>query len=889
MIQSWRCNMKRAVILFTFLTLFCIAVVPPAEASSKAAVLYLRIAAGARPAGMGEAFVALADDATATYWNPAGLGNSPLSGVQKTKDSPNQSITSAVTLERLQGGMETWVIDGGHLYMLSGESWSSGTYYQTSSDQALTDLIQTVITVDDSLKLRQIAQKIVLANCQITPEQIEAFTTALLTHTPADYPARTELEKGVADLKARYEGGLLVAERFSEMEKRFAEDLQDSVLTAQETDRFTYSLERASLQFLPTRVLIPFEASLTGKPTCLGKTGNYLWVGTEDGLYRLSGMRWARFSTLDSLPSDTITALSNYDETVLIGTTRGMVKFAQGKITLFPELPAVPVSAITFKTANYAYAVVDDRLFMFDGASWADSYPYTVRIDDGIDGLTERSGLYRTFAEYEFLIKKIDELNQAADPTSAESSQPAADSAVSPEMPATSAPSTVRPWLSEGKVIRLPLSPKIRYAATTMMVDPSGTLWLGTAAGLLSYSGNTWTRYGYQPFIVPPGDSTAPGTAMTAWDVAARLFPSSDSAKTSLLAANIDGYNDLNGGAVEPGQTVHVYSSNTGSAINSIGFVNGELLVGTEYGLLKYKDGYWEPFDMEGLDQRAVLASYDYEDRGYYVASNGVTTETSGRKFEFTLMHVKWLPVLDQDMYYEFASFVHHVRGLGTFGGSIIFLTYGSIGFTDETGNPIGEGSPFDITGCISFGTSLSNRLKGGVSAKVIHSRLSDIGAGSEKGSGIATAFAFDLGAIFKVTRRLQLGAVVVNIGPNITYIDAAQADPLPRNLGFGVAYRVLESAYNKLTILGEVNRELIKFDDGVSRDLTLHAGAEYWYANLIALRTGYKHDRDGQVKHLTFGLGIQFMPFRIDFAYIPRSTDSPLANTLRTSVTGIF
>ncbi len=44
-----------------------------AFAVSKAAVLSLMISPGARAAGMGEAFVSVADDATATYWNPAGL------------------------------------------------------------------------------------------------------------------------------------------------------------------------------------------------------------------------------------------------------------------------------------------------------------------------------------------------------------------------------------------------------------------------------------------------------------------------------------------------------------------------------------------------------------------------------------------------------------------------------------------------------------------------------------------------------------------------------------------------------------------------------------------------------------------------------------------------
>ena len=44
----------------------------PARAST-ASVVWMTITPGARPNGMGEAFTALSDDATASYWNPAGL------------------------------------------------------------------------------------------------------------------------------------------------------------------------------------------------------------------------------------------------------------------------------------------------------------------------------------------------------------------------------------------------------------------------------------------------------------------------------------------------------------------------------------------------------------------------------------------------------------------------------------------------------------------------------------------------------------------------------------------------------------------------------------------------------------------------------------------------
>lgn len=44
-----------------------------ARGAGTASAQFLKLGAGARPAGMGEAFTAVADDLTAAYWNPAGL------------------------------------------------------------------------------------------------------------------------------------------------------------------------------------------------------------------------------------------------------------------------------------------------------------------------------------------------------------------------------------------------------------------------------------------------------------------------------------------------------------------------------------------------------------------------------------------------------------------------------------------------------------------------------------------------------------------------------------------------------------------------------------------------------------------------------------------------
>lgn len=66
--------MKRSVCAILVLVFALTGLPARAAGVSQATMLFLKIAPGARPTGMGEAFVALADDATAIWWNPAGLG-----------------------------------------------------------------------------------------------------------------------------------------------------------------------------------------------------------------------------------------------------------------------------------------------------------------------------------------------------------------------------------------------------------------------------------------------------------------------------------------------------------------------------------------------------------------------------------------------------------------------------------------------------------------------------------------------------------------------------------------------------------------------------------------------------------------------------------------------
>ena len=62
--------MKRFWIVLSLM----IALINPVFSQSEAGAIFLLIAPGARAGGMGEAQVAVANDAYASYWNPAGLG-----------------------------------------------------------------------------------------------------------------------------------------------------------------------------------------------------------------------------------------------------------------------------------------------------------------------------------------------------------------------------------------------------------------------------------------------------------------------------------------------------------------------------------------------------------------------------------------------------------------------------------------------------------------------------------------------------------------------------------------------------------------------------------------------------------------------------------------------
>ncbi len=179
---------------------------------------------------------------------------------------------------------------------------------------------------------------------------------------------------------------------------------------------------------------------------------------------------------------------------------------------------------------------------------------------------------------------------------------------------------------------------------------------------------------------------------------------------------------------------------------------------------------------------------------------------------ELGFMHVNWLPNLADDIYYEFFTMRHHIPMLGTVGGHIIFLNLGQQMRTGEFGEDLGTFTSYMMAVTGSYSTLLSYKSSIGLNAKISYQHLAEIGAGAEKGKGTSLDFGFDIGYLNKafLFDRLALGLTVTNIGPKVSFIDPAQADPQPTNLTLGFNMKVVNTQYNKLNLVYDVNKLLV-------------------------------------------------------------------------------
>ncbi len=224
-----------------------------------------------------------------------------------------------------------------------------------------------------------------------------------------------------------------------------------------------------------------------------------------------------------------------------------------------------------------------------------------------------------------------------------------------------------------------------------------------------------------------------------------------------------------------------------------------------------------------------------------------------------TFMHNWWF----WDMSSDFLAVAFKVRK-NTVGISLTSSRVPGIELRDKpTAEPIGTFDAQDLALAASFARGFIG-FDVGITIKWLYEKIY-----TQQASGLG----FDIGGTYFLNNKLQFGTVLSNLGAKMKFQEAEFSLPLVYRLG--MVYRTKEDHLDGDIILG---LDLVKPHDN---DWKLHSGIEYSYNKTLALRMGYELGYDD--KSFSFGLGLGYEGYKIDYAFVPFGSD--LGSTHRISL----
>jgi hypothetical protein len=301
-----------------------------------------------------------------------------------------------------------------------------------------------------------------------------------------------------------------------------------------------------------------------------------------------------------------------------------------------------------------------------------------------------------------------------------------------------------------------------------------------------------------------------------------------------------------------------------------------------------------------------------------------------------SMSYVPWLRALVPDINLSYLSGYTKLDDNQAIGLEMRYFSLGDITFTNITGDVVGQYKPYELALGSSYARKLSDQFSLAIAGRYIYSNLT----GGQAAGGIETvagqSFAADIAGFYSKPIRisgqdmdLAIGGNISNIGSKVSYTETSVRDFIPINLRLGTAIGAEIDDYNKISLAIDINKLLVPTppitDDGeiklgqssdvgvVSgmfqsfgdapggfseemREINYSVGSEYWYANQFAIRAGYffEHATKGGRKFFTFGSGVKYSAFTLDFSYLINVTNTagatnPLANTMRFSMTWDF
>jgi len=336
-------------------------------------------------------------------------------------------------------------------------------------------------------------------------------------------------------------------------------------------------------------------------------------------------------------------------------------------------------------------------------------------------------------------------------------------------------------------------------------------------------------------------------------------------------------------------------------------------------------------------------------DIGVATSSDAFAQQWNPAKYAFAISkqgvgitYTPYLSNLVNDIFLGNLTYYNRINERSAVAASFRYFSLGDIELRDTFDQEPLIQSPNEFTFDVSYALRLSDRFSMAVAGRYLRSDLR-IQASNEDATA-AGSFAVDIAGYYQSEEiayndfdgRWRAGFNVSNVGPKIKYDEVGQENFLPTNLGVGAGFDFILDQYNKVGVNLELNKLLVPTPpdldingdgeitqeeqsqaiqeyqdisffsgifqsfgdapDGFSEELkefTWALGAEYWYQDVFAFRTGYFNEsvEKGSRKFLSLGAGFKYTAINIDISYLFSTSQvrSPLEGTLRFGLTFNF
>jgi len=232
---------------------------------------------------------------------------------------------------------------------------------------------------------------------------------------------------------------------------------------------------------------------------------------------------------------------------------------------------------------------------------------------------------------------------------------------------------------------------------------------------------------------------------------------------------------------------------------------------------------------------------------------------------------------------YDFLGYAYPTLDLGTFAVGIGRIGTGDIDQYDLVGQKVGSSFSYDNYRLyLSYGLKLPYNISAGLSIKVLRQGFYNLSLVEYSGDVNATGVGMDLGILYKpefstsaLLRDWSVGLNVQNMfQPQLKLGDVT--DVIPLALRFGLMRTIPIAGTGILNVL-------LDLDKSSTTDLGVFVGTEFNYQGIGKLRVGYNNSS------ISFGAGVEYKMFQIDYAYGNPSYDAMLPPIHRISLTVNF